>query len=242
MNTGFQLSYNLGGATADADRTFTEAECTFGQRRRRLSRDPSIAVERLETGSDEELIERIRCGSPAERDRSRDVLFRRYYPRVLSWCRRFSGDRQLASDLAQDVLLRVHERLHTFEGKSRFSSWLYTVTRRTVINRCVAARRRVALSLEEEQLPEPIDPTPGADERAEISEIAGELRRAMERDLEPLEAKVLYLHHVDGMTLAAITEMLGLQNKSGAKAFVVNGKRKLDRKFGRWLRRQTTAM
>jgi hypothetical protein len=64
----------------------------------------------------------------------------------------------------------------------------------------------------------------------------------MERDLEPLEAKVLYLHFVDGLTLPAITELLDLQNKSGAKAYIVNGKRKLERKFGRWLSRQSASV
>jgi hypothetical protein len=58
----------------------------------------------------------------------------------------------------------------------------------------------------------------------------------MRRDLEPLEARVLYLHYVDGMTLPAITELLALPNLSGAKAFVVSGRRKLERRFGAWLR------
>jgi len=59
--------------------------------------------------------------------------------------------------------------------------------------------------------------------------------------LEPLEARVLYLHYVDGMSLPALTEMLWLDNKSGAKAYVVSGGRKLKRRFGRWLARQSSA-
>jgi RNA polymerase sigma-70 factor (ECF subfamily) len=201
-------------------------------------------VKTPETWTDEELVETICRGPKREAERCREILFRRFYPKVLSWCRRFSGDQQEASDLAQDVFLRIHERLHTFKGRSRFSTWLYTVTRRTAINRGIAARRREAISLEGEELPEPVDPAPNAQERAEVGQLARELRLAMARDLEPLEARVLYLHHVNGMTLPAITDLLGLENKSGAKAYIVNGRRKLDRKFGRWMRRQTrmTAM
>jgi DNA-directed RNA polymerase specialized sigma24 family protein len=100
------------------------------------------------------------------------------------------------------------------------------------------------LSLEADELPEPVDPARDVDEEMEAGQLAAELKKAMARDLDALEARVLYLHHVDGMTLPAITDLLGLKNKSGAKAYIVAGRRKLDRRFGRWLKRQTrtTAM
>jgi hypothetical protein len=73
----------------------------------------------------------------------------------------------------------------------------------------------------------------------EKGQIVQAFRQALERDLEPLEARVLYLHYVDGLTLKAIDELLSLQNKSGAKAYIVSGGRKLKRRFGRWLVRQS---
>jgi len=193
----------------------------------------------FELESDEALAAAIREGREPAASACREILFRRFYPKVSLWCRRFTGNDHEAADLTQDVFLRVHERLHTFREQSRFSTWLYTITRRLAINRGVAARRRPTVSLEGDELPEPVDHSPNAERRAETAELAGELRRAMARDLEPLEAKVLYLHHVDGMTLPAITDLLGLDNKSGAKAYIVNGRRKLHRKFGRWLQRQS---
>jgi RNA polymerase sigma factor (sigma-70 family) len=195
----------------------------------------------LDRLSDEELIKRARSesGHRAETDACLAVLYRRYYPKVAGWCLRISGDRQGAADLAQEVFLRVHERLGGFRGDSRFSTWLYTVTRSVAINRGVAARRRETDPLDQEGMPEPVAPEPGADEMAEKGQILAAFRVAMERDLEPLEAKVLYLHYVDGVSLAGITEMLNLQNKSGAKAFIVSGGRKLKRRFGRWLARQS---
>ena len=97
------------------------------------------------------------------------------------------------------------------------------------------------VSLDHEAMREPEDPRRSADDLAEQKQIAQKFRVAMARDLEPLEAKVLYLHHVDGMTLPAITDLLRLENKSGAKAFIVSGKRKLERQFGKWLRLQTSS-
>jgi RNA polymerase sigma-70 factor (ECF subfamily) len=154
---------------------------------------------------------------------------------------KWTRNRDEALDLAQEVFLRVQEKLSTFRAKSRFSTWLYTVTRSVAINRGQAAARRAAVSLDHEAMREPADPRRSADDLAEQKQIAKEFRVAMARDLEPLEAKVLYLHHVDGMTLPAITDLLRLENKSGAKAFIVSGKRKLDRQFGKWLRLQSSS-
>jgi RNA polymerase sigma-70 factor (ECF subfamily) len=193
----------------------------------------------LDRLSDEELIERARREA-RQADACLAVLYRRWYAKVAAWCLRLGGDRQEAADLAQEVFLRVHERLASFRGESRFSTWLYTVTRSVVINRGQAARRRQTDPLDDEsEASAPVEPAPGADVELEKSQIARELRLAMERDLEPLEAKVLYMHYVDGISLPAVTSLLQLDNKSGAKAYVVSGGRKLKRRFGRWLARQS---
>lgn len=189
----------------------------------------------LDRRSDEELIER---GRRPGGEAALAELYQRYHPKVAAWCLRLSGDRQEAADLAQEVFLRVHERLASFRGESRFSTWLYTVTRSVVINRGVAARRRETSPLDEEGRPEPVEPAPSAEETASRAEIAQAFREAMARDLEPLEARALYLHFVDGLSLPAVTDLLALTNKSGAKALVVSGGRKLKRRFGRWLARQ----
>lgn len=191
--------------------------------------------------TDEELLARARQPAGTEAEACLAVLYQRFYPKVAAWCLRFCGDRQEAADLAQEVFLRVHQRLDSFRGDSRFSTWLYTVTRSVAINRGVAARRRQMEALDDAAGPEPVEPSPGADQELEKGEILSALRQAMEKDLEPLEARILVLHFVDGMPLAAITSLLNLQNKSGAKAYIVSGGRKLKRRFGRWLARQSIA-
>jgi len=193
----------------------------------------------LDSLSDEQLIARAcEAGGGADAEAARGALFSRYHRQVAAWCLRFCGDRDEAADLAQEVFLRVHERLGSFRGESRFSTWLYTVARRVAINRGEAARRRRTESLDDEAVAEPVDATLDAESAVGNAQILAALRDAMRDDLEPLEAKVLYLHYVDGMTLPAITELLALPNRSGAKAYVVGGRRKLERRFGAWLARQ----
>jgi RNA polymerase sigma-70 factor (ECF subfamily) len=185
----------------------------------------------LEHLTDEELIREARSRSGAAAQDCLDVLFRRHYQRVAYWCLRICGSREAAADLAQEVFLRVQTRLDSFRMESRFSTWLYQVTRSVAINHGEAARKRSAPLDDLDAAPELEDPDPGADELLVASQSVAELREILAQDLEPLEAKVLYLHYADGLTLPGITAMLGLENKSGAKAYVVSGLRKLRRRL-----------
>jgi RNA polymerase sigma-70 factor (ECF subfamily) len=199
-----------------------------------------VAVSALSELADEELVARARAADADGRQAALEVLYGRYYARVASWCVRFSGRREEAAELAQEVFLRVHDRLDSFRGDSRFSTWLYLVTRSVVINRGQTAARRRTESLDEEGAVEPFDPTPAVADVLADGQVHAELRRAMREDLEPLEGRAFYLHFVSGMTLDRVTALLGLTNKSGAKALVVSAKRKLHRGFGRWLAAQST--
>ena len=55
-------------------------------------------------------------------------------------------------------------------------------------------------------------------------------------------AQVVYLHYVDGLSLPANTEMLDCRNKSGAKAYLVGGMRKLRRRFQQTAETKSTVL
>lgn len=89
------------------------------------------------------LIEQASDGS----ERAFDQLARRVRARVRRWAGRLTRDGDDAEDVAQLVLLRLHERIGEFEGRSRFSSWLYRVTRNIALDqRRIAARRSAILA------------------------------------------------------------------------------------------------
>jgi RNA polymerase sigma-70 factor (ECF subfamily) len=183
--------------------------------------------------SDEEIVREARAArqDPELAARHLDVLFRRYQTRVAAWCLRFSGRREEAADLAQEVFLRVHQRLDTFRFESSFATWLYLVTRSVTINRSISNRRRDADSIDDESFLEPAAPGPSVEDEVGQALLVGQLRAAIAADLDPLEARILHLHFVDGLTLAAIDQLLELGNKSGARAYLVSAKRKLQRSF-----------
>ncbi len=196
-------------------------------------------TEPYHTLGDEDLIARARAADPETARALLAVLYERHYRTVARWCLRVTGDPDTAADVAQDVFVRVHERLGSFRGDSRFTTWLYQVTRSVAINRGIEQSRRRGLFVNEEDAPEATAGDTDVESALARAEIGRQLHEAIDRDLDPLEARVLLLHHVHGWTLATITRRLGLQNRSGAKAYLVAARRKLQRRFGRWLRAQS---
>ena len=159
------------------------------------------------------------------------LLFERYGTKVTTWCRRLCRDPDLAEDAAQEVFLKVQQRVTTFEGGSRFTTWLYVLARNSTLD-FLAARRNQSPGAGLEDLPEePMHPDTPADSALVDRDLQERLRRAIRTELEPDEARVVVLHCVHGLTLPAVTELLGLENRSGAKALFVAAKRRLRAHF-----------
>ncbi len=194
-------------------------------------------MQQPEKYSDEDLIREMRATDGVNASRCREILFARVYPKIAGWCFSLCRDRDIAADLTQDVVERVHRQLDTFQLESRFTTWLYTVTRRTAINRLKSEARHSRRRIDTESVPEPADKAPAAAEVLNRESVGEQLRGVIQDKLEPLEAQAVYLHYVCGMTLPAITAHLGLTNKSGSKAYIVGGMRKLRRHLGPWLER-----
>jgi RNA polymerase sigma-70 factor (ECF subfamily) len=75
-----------------------------------------------------------------------DSLVRRIRERVLAWAQRVTSDADEAEDVAQLVLLKLHAHIDRFEGRSRFSTWLFRVTRNVSLSRAHREHRRRELA------------------------------------------------------------------------------------------------
>src|SRR6185503_15151772 len=85
--------------------------------------------------SDEDLIKIYRANWGRDREDAAAELFLRHQARIARWCYRFTRDRESASDLAQEILLRAFRNLDSYRGECRFSTWLYVIAR----NLCMSA-------------------------------------------------------------------------------------------------------
>jgi RNA polymerase sigma-70 factor (ECF subfamily) len=183
--------------------------------------------------SDEELVSRYRLapGSAAS-DGAIEELFQRYHTRVARWCYRFSGDREAAADMAQEIFLKAFRHLASFRGDSRFSTWLYMIARNHCRNEWKA--RGSSPESNAEPLLELAAETAAIEaELVQASNVA-EMRRLLSDTLDDTELRVLTLHFGHEFSLAVVTRLLGLTNTSGAKAYIVSAKRKLTGAVRRW--------
>jgi len=187
--------------------------------------------------SDEQLIDRWRAGqgSPIA-EAFLDELFRRHRSRVAAWCYRITGEVDSAADLAQDVLLKAFQRLDSFRSDSRFTTWLYSITR----NHCLDQLRSQSLqpaeaadSVLDEMADGRLEEVSVILERRQSEEV---VRQLIRESLDETEAKIMTLHYVDELPLETITRLIGLTNRSGAKAYVVSARRKLGRAVEKWRR------
>jgi RNA polymerase sigma-70 factor (ECF subfamily) len=159
-------------------------------------------------------------------------LFERHQARVIRWCCRFMHDREAALDLTQEILLRAYRSLDNYRGECRFSTWLYVIAR----NLCMTALQKrasepawvgkaVALDLPDSR---------AVDIHTQVEHQQSRSRRwnLILRTLDRTEAQVMLLHYGKEMPLRAVSRVLGLTNKSGAKAYIVSARRKLSAVVG----------
>jgi len=64
---------------------------------------------------------------------SADQLVYDYGSMVSAICRRMIQDEETAREAAQEIWLEVMESLSSFQGRSKLSTWLYTIAYRIAI-------------------------------------------------------------------------------------------------------------
>ena len=67
---------------------------------------------------------------------------RAYEVPVFNYIMRLVGDRALAEDLTQEVFIRVFQGLPKFSLRSKFTTWLFQVTKNRVLDELRAVERR----------------------------------------------------------------------------------------------------
>lgn len=149
--------------------------------------------------SDEELACRAQKGCVD----SLDQLFRRYQPPVLHFLRHrgFSLD---AEDLTQETFLRVCENLPQYNRRWPFSTWLFTIARRTSLNH--RRRLRPVADAEATEAACSSSPTPLENMVADENR-----RRIWDRAAEVLseeQTTALWLHYVEHMPARQIGRVL----------------------------------
>jgi RNA polymerase sigma-70 factor (ECF subfamily) len=134
-------------------------------------------------------------------------LYSKYYKKVFSKCYSFTQDSTEASDLAQDILLKTFEHIHSFKGKSKFSTWLYAIT----YNHCIEHIRKKKLQNKiflKENLERP-DEEGVEDENSTPEKLINLLNESLEI-LSAEEKELLSLKYEKNLTVKEIQNALNI--------------------------------
>ncbi len=93
--------------------------------------------------SDEEIVERVVLGDQA----AYRILVERHKNYVYTLIYRMVPQRESAEDLAQEVFLRMYRNLSRFRGESKFTTWMYRITVRIVLDYTRTQRKKTIGSL-----------------------------------------------------------------------------------------------
>ena len=133
-----------------------------------------------------------------------NILYKRYHSKVLDKCYSFVKNKQLAKELTEDIFSKVFEKLATFQQRSSFSSWLYSIT----YNHCIDyLREKKKLHYpswnKENELPEIID---------DIEDIAEEINYdnllSIFKLIHPEEEALLLMKYKDELSMKEIAKAL----------------------------------
>ena len=75
-------------------------------------------------------------------------MLARYKSPIVNFCYRLLGDAGDADDVAQDVFVRVYQRIGDYRPRGKFSTWLFAMARNACIDRLRYRKRHPTEPLE----------------------------------------------------------------------------------------------
>ncbi len=148
-----------------------------------------------------------------------EELVKRYEKKIYNLAYRIMGNKEDANDILQETFLEAFRKLSSFEGKSKFSTWLY----RIAVNLCLMKKRREK-KIDEVPLDMPIL-------TKEEDEIKGELRDDWSKNplatLENKEVRKKLSKAIDSLpeeyrTVILLRGVNGLSNEEVAKVLKIS--------------------
>jgi len=79
------------------------------------------------------------------------TIVRAYKRPIFNYALRLLGDRALAEDMTQEVFIRIHQGLPGFSSKSKFTTWMFQITKYRLLDelRAIERRPRATISIDD---------------------------------------------------------------------------------------------
>ena len=133
-----------------------------------------------------------------------EKIYREFHPKVYQYLVNRMGSVEDAEDMAQTVFLKVYTKLDTFDAtKSSLSTWIFNVTRNTLIDH----QRSMTLRLHDEIPETQADDSPDMLDSLIMKQEQELLADALEK-LTREERDLIILHYYSEYTLLQIADLM----------------------------------
>ena len=165
-----------------------------------------------------------------------EILVRRHQTSVLNLVYRYVGDRTKASDLAQEVFIRVWRAAKSYAPKAKFTTWIYRITANLCLNelKSIKGKKLIQLEAEEEDRQSTNYKTNSDDSQSpEDLLLAEERSRQVSGALQSLpenQRMALILKRYDNLSYDEIAKIMEC-SISAVESLLVRAKRNLQEKL-----------
>jgi len=137
-----------------------------------------------------------------------EILYGRYSAKIYGKCLTILKEENLAQDATQDVMMKILLNLSKFSGRSKFSTWVYSIT----YNFCIdfIRKRKKDKSQSYEDVSQFEDVADEIDDKALLEVRIERLKQILDK-IPPDDKSVLMMKYLDGMS---IKEICGVINKT----------------------------
>jgi len=182
-----------------------------------------------------QLVQRVQAGD----DGAFEELVRRYRPRIFALALHLTGSKSDADDITQDAFLRAYAKIHSFEGRSQFFTWLYRIALYRALNRKRDRGRRKTVDIDDPRIAAAVEIDAHGDPMIalELHETYGHLLAAFDK-LSPTLRTTLVLTILQGLSYKEAAVVL--ESTEGTIAWRVHEARKHMRKTMEKLQREPT--
>lgn len=177
----------------------------------------------MELTDDRYYIDKVKNGEPA----SYAFLVNKYKDMVYSIGLKILRDTDDARDLAQDCFIKAYQRIHSFKGSSKFSTWLYTIVYRDAITRL--KENKVHLVSLDEETHEVPDNLPGQFEQLQARQVKQQVQTAIQK-LPEVDALLVTLYYINDLPIKEIEEITGL-SKANVKIKLHRARKVLEKEL-----------
>ena len=152
------------------------------------------------------------------------LLVEQFGERILNFLLQLVGNRHDAEDLTQETFLKAYQNIHRFDPAYTFSTWLFTIAKRTAFSHFRAAKVRQT-PVEEPDV-EWRDPAVALAEKDETQSL-----RAVARRLKSSQYEALWLAYGEGFSIAETARVMHT-NQLRVRVLLHRGRAQL----GKWLK------